>query len=151
MEEEDEYELFYKDAVRSVRLVFLYINEKNELIYSKKCNLPLENETITKSQLLYLLKKNSIYNNSRYYPQELLQYNIALNSEDVRTFLEDPDDFNFMRVVQYLNGIRPKKTIKFFQPLNSLYILMIERVASRSSTKRIFLSSKKRKTRRKYI
>jgi len=151
MEEEDEYELFYKDAVRSVRLVFLYINEKNELIYSKKCNLPLENETITKSQLLYLLKKNSIYNNSRYYPQELLQYNIALNSEDVRTFLEDPDDFNFMRVVQYLNGIRWKKTIKFFQPLNSLYILMKERVASRSSTKRIFLSSKKRKTRRKYI
>jgi len=150
--EEDEYDVFYKDSVRDVRLIFLYINKDNELIYSKKSMMPLENEVITKSQLLYLLKKNGIYNKVRYHPKYLFQYNIELNSEDVQDFLKTPEDYNFMQSVQYLNGIRWKKTIKFFQPLNSLYIIMNERKNSSDAvTKRIYLSTKKRKTRRKYI
>ena len=149
---DDEYDAFYKDAVQAVRLIFLYINNNNELIYSKKCILPLENEVITKSQLLYLLKKNGVYNKVKYYPKHLFQYNIELNGEDVQDFLKSPEDYNFMRAVQYLNGIYWRKTIKFFRPLNSLYIIMNERKKSSNAiTKRIFLTTKKRKTRRKYI
>ncbi len=148
----DEYDAFYKGAVQAVRLIFLYINEESELIYSKKCILPLENEVITKSQLLYLLKQHAIYNKVKYYPKHLLQYNIGLDTEDVQPFVEEPENYNFMHGVQYLNGIRWKKTIKFFQPLNSLYIIMKERKKTPNAiTKRIFLSTKKRKTRRKYI
>jgi len=149
---DDEYDAFYKGAVQDIRLIFLYINEDRELIYSKKCILPLENEVITKSQLLYLLKQHAIYNKIKYYPQHLLQYNIGLDTEDVQPFVEEPENYNFMRGVQYLNGIRWKKTIKFFHSLNSLYIIMKQRKKSSNAiTKRIFLTTKKRKTRRKYI
>jgi hypothetical protein len=149
---DDEYDAFYKDAVQAVRLIFLYINEQRELIYSKKCILPLENEVITKSQLIYLLKQHAIYNKIKYYPKHLLQYNIGLDTEDVQPFIEEPENYNFMRGVQYLNGIHWKKTIKFFHSLNSLYIIMKERKKTTGGvTKRIFLSTKKRKTRRKYI
>ena len=150
--EEDAFDVFYKDAVKTIRLVFLYINDAMELIYSKKFNIPLENEIMTKSQLLYLLKQHATHNKTKFYPLHLLKYNINLDSREIPTFVDDPIEYNFMSIVPYVNGLRWNKTIKYLHSLNSLYIIMKQRKKStHNSTKKIFLHSKRRKTRRKYI
>ena len=55
---EKAYEDFYNKPVENIRIVFLYINGKNELISSKKFKLDIQNETISKNMLINLLKKN---------------------------------------------------------------------------------------------
>ena len=53
--EEDAFDVFYKDAVKTIRLVFLYINDTMELIYSKKFNIPLENEIMTTINISFFM------------------------------------------------------------------------------------------------
>ena len=85
--EEKAYEGFYNKPVENIRIVFLYINGKNELISSKKFKLDIQNETISKNILMTLLKKNISYNNLNYYPSYLLKFNIDLIPENIHAFL----------------------------------------------------------------
>ena len=150
---EKAYEGFYNKPVENIRIVFLYINGKNELISSKKFKLDIQNETISKNMLMNLLKKNISYNNLNYYPSYLLKFNIDLIPENIHAFLGESYAFNFLTQVNYMKEIVWEKTIKSFQSLNTLYIFMKRRVPNnRNSTKKIYISRKKlKKTRRKRI
>ena len=148
-EAEDAFDIFYKDEVRSIRIVFLYINKKNELIFSKKFHQSLNNERITKSQMIYLLKQNYLHDGAKFYPLQMLQFNVGIESREVSDYVDGVKPHNFLSLVHYIHAIPWKRTIKYFQPLNSLYILMKERSSSRSSTKKIILFKKRRKTRRR--
>ena len=86
-QEEKRYEPFYLKKVHNVRIVFLYINEKNELIYSKKFKLPIENAIISKNKLIKLLKDNILYNNRIFFPSYMFKFNITLEPQDIKAFL----------------------------------------------------------------
>ena len=150
-EKEDDYDVFHKDEVRDIRIIFLYVNKLNELIYSKKFMHSLNNEQITKHNMLYLLKHNSTHDDVKFYPSQILQYNICIDSEDVMDYVDGTKQRNFLRPIHYIHTISWKRTIKYFQSLNSLYIIMKERSPSslHSSTKKIILFKKQRKTRRR--
>ena len=147
------YNGFYRTEIKDVPIVFLYINEKNELLCSKKSKLPIDKSIISKNRLLSLLKDNIFYNNRKFFPSYLLKFNITLNPEDINIFINNPQAFNFLKQVNYMQPITWDDTIEYFHPLNRLYIFMKNRAKkSQHSTKKIFISNKKRnKTRRKYI
>ena len=63
-QEEKKYNEFYKQEINGIRIVLFFINENNELFSSKKYNARLENNMITKNQILNILKNNISYNNS---------------------------------------------------------------------------------------
>ena len=151
---ENAYAPFYKDRVDHIRTIFLYINEKNEIIYSKKFRLNIKDEMFSKNQLITILKQNMLYNNSKFYPIYLLKFNMTLDQNDVNAFNHEPNKFNFLKEVEYVHDILWKKTITFFQPLNSIYIIMKVRTKKvNKGTKKIFINNHKRRkrTRRKYI
>ena len=150
--EEEKYKIFYLKKVHTIRIVFLYINEQNELIYSKKFKLPIDNAIIQKNNMIALLKKNILYNNRKFYPSHLLKFNITLAPEDVKKFIHQPHIFNFFTQMNYMKPIQWHDTIDFFQPLNRLYIFMKSRnKTSTGLTRKIYISTQKRKkTRRKY-
>lgn len=150
---EKQYNPFYPKKVTNVRIVFLYINEKNELVYSKKFIHPVKNEIISNDKLMNLLKKNIIYNNRSFYPTYLFRYNMNIRPENINQFIHEPQRFTFLKQVNYMREIPWEKTIDFFQSLNRLYIFMKNRSPSqRGSTKKIYISKKScKKTRRKYI
>ena len=151
--EEKQYNPFYPKEVTNVRIVFLYLNEKNELVYSKKFIYPVKNEIISNDKLMHLLKKNIVYNNRSFYPTYLFRYNMDIRPENINRFIHEPQRFTFFKQVNYMREIPWEKTIDFFQPLNRLYIFMKNRSPiQRGSTKKIYISKKSRKkTRRKYI
>ena len=148
------YKPFYKDKVTNIRTIFIYINANNEIIYSKKFRLMIKDETFTKDQLITILKRNMLYNNNKFYPLYLLKFNITLDQDDVKKFNIEPQKFNFLNQVEYVHDILWKKTINFFHPLNSIYLIMKIRTPKiNNGTKKIYITSKKKrkKTRRKYI
>ena len=150
--QENLYKPFYKGEVTNVRIVFFYLNHEKEIIYSKKFRIHINNEQISKSQLIGLLKQNMIYNHKKFYPCDLLKYNMKLDPLDVKTYINEPDNYNFLERIYYVNPVSWEKTINFLKPINSIYILMRERKHNRgSTTKKIYISSKKKKTKRKYI
>jgi len=153
-QEEKKYNEFYKQEINGIRIVLFFINENNELFSSKKYNARLENNMITKNQILNILKNNISYNNSSYTPSFILKFNIDLDPENINSFIEHPNQFNFLTPENYMTDIHWSKTIKSLQPLNTLYVLMKRRRFNNNNfTKRVYISKKtrKRKTRRKYI
>ena len=117
------YDTFYPKEVKSVRLIFLYINDKNELIYSKKFKYPVSKSIIHKNKFLNLLKKNIVYNNRKFFPESMIQFNMTLNPADINVFIDEPNKFNFFKPVNYMREIRWDETIEFFQSLRNIYFL----------------------------
>ena len=67
IEEEDKlYNDFYYENTENVWIYYLYINKKKELEYIKSENIFLNNKMISKENLLYLLKTNSILNKRKH-------------------------------------------------------------------------------------
>lgn len=150
-EVEQKYNEFYRQEIKSIRIVLLFINEHNELFSSKKYKASLKNNIITKNQLLNILKKNILYNNNSYTPSFILKFNVDLDPENIEEFIKYPEKFNFLTSESYMGDIHWNKTIENMQLLNTLYILMKKRnIRKKNGTKRIYIS-KKRKTRRKHI
>ena len=153
--EEEEYNEFYKQEIGGIRIVLFFINENNELFSSKKYNARLEDNIITKNQILNILKNNISHDNNSYTPSFILKFNIDLDPENIENFIEHPNQFNFLTSENYMTDIHWNETIQNMQSLNTLYILMKKRTFrnTHNSTKRIYISKKrgKRKTRRKHI
>ena len=150
-QEEQKYNEFYKQEISGIRIVLFFINEHNELFSSKKYKAPLENNIITKNQILNILKKNISYNNNSYTPSFILKFNVDLDPENIENFIADPNQFNFLTSESYMTDIHWNKTIQSMQSLNTLYILMKKRnFRKKNATKRVYISNK-RKTRRKHI
>ena len=154
-QEEKKYHEFYKQEINSVRIVLFFINEKDELFSSKKYNVRLENNIITKNQILNILKNNITFNNDSYTPSFILKFNIDLEPEHIEDFIKTPHLFNFLTIENYMTSIHWNETIQNLQSLNTLYVLMRKRkFRNNNSTKRVYISKntrKKKKTRRKRI
>ena len=152
--EEEEYSEFYKQKINGARIVLFFINENNELFSSKKYNARLNDNIITKNQILNILKNNISYDDGNYTPSFILKFNINLDPENIEDFIAHPNQFNFLTSENYMTDIHWEETIQSMQSLNTLYILMKKRsFRTHNSTKRVYISKKsgKRKTRRKHI
>ena len=154
-QEEKKYHEFYKQEINGVRIVLFFINENDELFSSKKYHVRLENNIITKNQILNILKNNITYNNDSYTPSFILKFNIDLDPEHIEDFIKNPHLFNFLTIENYMTNIHWNKTIQNLQSLNTLYVLMRKRkFRNNNSTKRVYISKntrKRKKTRRKRI
>ena len=73
------YQDFYKDNVYYTNIDFIYINKENEIEKIKQDTFLMSVEnSITRDELIGLLKRNSIDNNKRYSLMSILKYNITL-------------------------------------------------------------------------
>ena len=92
-EEKDKlYKDFYKDNLCYVNIDFIYINKNNEIEKIKQEPfLMSEQNSITRDELIGLLKRNSIDNDKRYSLLSILKYNITLDSDDIKNFLSASD------------------------------------------------------------
>ena len=150
-EEKDKlYKDFYKDNLCYVNIDFIYINKNNEIEKIKQEPfLMSEQNSITRDELIGLLKRNSIDNDKRYSLLSILKYNITLDSDDIKNFLtaSDLSHYNelFLTINKHIDTIFFEKTINMFQDLNNLYFIFYEKnndVKKRdlnNVTKRIYL------------
>ena len=93
--EEKTYNDFYKEENEAVEIVFVYINKENKIYYVRKENILLVGKKLDKIQLIFLLKKNKIYNETKHKLISILQYNIDLSPEELGLYLKNNERFLF--------------------------------------------------------
>ncbi len=144
------YKDFYKDNLDYVNIDFIYINDDNEIEKIKQDTFLLSQQnSITRDELIGLLKRNSIDNDKRYSLLSILKYNITLDADDIKNFLLTPDlsSYNekFLTINKHIDTIFFEKTITMFQDLNNVYFMFYEKTKDgkirdlNSITKKIYL------------
>ena len=126
------YKDFYKDNIDYINIDFIYINNDNEIEKIKQDSFYLSHQnSITRDELIGLLKRNSIDNDKRYSLLSILKYNITLESDDIKNFLLTPDlsSYNekFLTINKHIDNIFFEKTITMFQDLNNIYFIFYEK------------------------
>jgi hypothetical protein len=152
---EEKYDKFYNKEVTNVKLFFIYINEFNEIYSIKSDREELENGSITKERILYLIKKNKHNLLNKHKLVSLLQYNIDLHHTDLNNFIISETNKNYLTSLKILDSIQFSDTIPLLADLNSIifiYSFISPNNQQNNTTKRILLTDRtktKTKTRRK--
>jgi len=152
------YQDFYKDDLYYTNLKMIYVNRSNEIEKIKQESfLMTVPNYISREDILEILKRNSIDNERRYTLLSILKYNIMLENEDIKDFLTNKINNNYLHVVKNIDAIRFEKTINMLHDLNDLILIFYEKsdelkqFNSNTCTKRVYLHSlsSKRKTLKK--
>lgn len=153
--EDKDYKQFYKEKVDTVKVYFLYVNKKHSLFHVKKNKIKLTNSSLSKNELIQLLKKYRNYENKEYIPLSILKYNLTLQPQYIRDFIYDNYDKSFLTAENSIEEITWYDSILCLQDINSLYIVFREKwKKNNSGTKKIYIKSKKlkrSKTRKKRL
>ena len=149
---ENEYsfiENLKNEDVKNVNYYFIYINSDKIIERINSENIVLDHVNIVNKNVL-LQKINNLINKNKdkYKLISLLKYNIDLNKNEIKNFLNDKED-DFLKAYTLIEDIKFKKTLNMFKSLNSIFFIFYEKKIRDNKTKRIKIKTNK-KTRRNY-
>lgn len=129
LNEDKLYQEYYKDDNYYSNLNFLYVNRENEIerVLQEKFLFSSANK-ITKEELLGILKNHMIENNKQYKLLGILKYNITLEPTDIRFFLKNDIESNFLSVIKNIDEILFERSINSFQDLNDVIFILYEKL-----------------------
>lgn len=148
-----DYNDFYKDDVKYIKTYSLYINKGLILENINEENFILEDiNVLKKHELISIINK---YKNDKKEKKikllSILKYNINLDSDNVIEYLKQETENNlFIESVKSIDNINFDPSISMFEDLNSLFFIFVEsNNTEKSQTKRIFLHSNQKKTKKR--
>lgn len=153
LKDELNYDIFYKDQVENINIIFIYLDNGN-IIHIKKINQNINNNCLTDQELYKLILDNKHLQNYTFYINNIIKYNFTLDSDELMHYDDHDDDENIHHnnyLTEHTSNytIKFEQSIKLFEPLNSLYVVMTTK-KSNNKTRRVYISSDHKKTRRKY-
>jgi hypothetical protein len=150
------YNDFYKDDIKYIKIYYLLINRKLTLenIYEENFFLESKNK-LKKHELISIVNKYKEANkksNKKIKLLSLLKYNVDIDSDEVINYLKnDTEDTVFLDSLKNLNDVDFKQSISMFEDLNSLFCVFIESNETTTQTKRIVLHNKNKKTKKNKV
>jgi len=154
------YKDFYKDDLYYINLRVIYINRENEIEKLKQESfLMSKSNYITHEEIIEILKKNSIDNQKKYTLLSILKYNIILEPDDVKLYLNNRIDEEYLTIMKNIDAVVFNKSINMFHDLNDLILIFYEKSLelkkpdSNNTTKKIYLrslSSNKKTIKKRY-
>ena len=148
-----DYNDFYKDDVKYIKTYSLYINKGLILENINEENFILEDiNVLKKHELISIINK---YKNDKKEKKVkllyILKYNINLDSDNVFEYLKQETENNlFLESIKSIDNINFDPSISMFEDLNSLFFIFVEsNNIEKSQTKRIFLHSNQKKTKKR--
>jgi len=142
------YKEFYKDDLYYINLRVIYINRENEIDKIKQESLLMSKPNIIlREEILEILKKNSIDNDKRYTLISILKYNINLDSDEIKNFLQNNKTPSYLSVIKNIDSIVFEKSISMFHDLNDLILVFYEKSNElkkkdpNNSTKKVYFRS----------
>ena len=134
----------------SINVSFIYTSE-NKIIKTKREKFNLRfSGSLSKEELLFLIKNNLILDNTRYRLLSIGLFNLGLDNEDaVNNYVKDSSNTELI-YYKSINDITLEPNIKIFNDLTTIYILLTESVKSNNHTKRIHIKSKINTRRKQY-
>lgn len=139
---EKDYSSFYKEFVDSVKLYFIYINDKNEIDIINQEDLIISGK-IEREKVYQIIKEKKDNNGVNYKLMGLLKYNISLEPCNIKHFLEDTLEIDamdsFLTPLYKIEDIVFEDTITLFKDLNSVYFIFYDDLnyKSKSNYKKI--------------
>ena len=145
---------FYKDDVYYINIKVVYISRQNEIEKIKEFPFLMSKPNcIYREEILEILKKSSLEDERKYSLLSILKYNILLEPDEVKQYLYNSFERNYLNVIKNIDTIYFEKTINMFQDLNNIILIFYEKsneikyIDPNNCTKRIYiksLSSKKK-------
>ena len=143
------YENFYTEELNYMKVHCIYIDKNDNIQKITDEKLFMTNKNcISREEIIGILKRNS---EQKYTILSLLKYNIDIEPLDIKHFLKNQGQFEFLQVVKNIDTIPLNNSINMFHDLNTLFVIFYEKEqkqTKQSSTKKIFIQSHK-KTQRK--
>tara|TARA_Y100000389_G_C17341916_1_gene453817 strand:- start:221 stop:811 length:591 start_codon:yes stop_codon:yes gene_type:complete len=144
------FDKFYKENVKNIKLYFFYIDKHKDIIKVLKNNLDINNNIVKKDELLEIIKDKRELLNKKFLLIQILKYNFSIGNNNINKFLNNSDNFNFLKKMDIIEDIYWEDTIPLFKSLNSLYFILFEKQKRKHNTKKIRLRRKQGKTKKKY-
>jgi hypothetical protein len=148
------YQDFYKDDLYYVNLKFVYLNRENEIEKIKQEPFLMSRpNTISREEIIKILKDSSNDNNKRYSLLSILKYNITLDTNEIKNFLfHNEQERNYLNVVRNIDAIFFEKSISMFQDMNDIIFIFYEKsqelkkIDLNNVTKKVFIRPNYKKT-----
>lgn len=153
-EKENEYKKFYKEEVNIIDVIFLYINHDNEIYNVKNFKEYIANSQINYERIIEIIKNYQNNMNVKHKLMALLNYKIDIDPENIKQLFNYDINPGTLYSIKNINNINFDKTINLLQDLNSLIFIFkvksIDKNNKNTTTRRITLTHKQKKTKRKY-
>ena len=138
------YKDFYKDNIYYINLRVIYINRENEIDKIKQESFLMSKpNTVSREEVLSILKRNSTDNDKKYSLLSILQYNIVLEPDHVKDYLHDGIEQEYLSIIKNIDQIIFEKSISMFHDINDLILIFYEKSNEiknpNSTTKRIYI------------
>lgn len=151
---EKEYASFYKEKIDTIKINYIYIDKTNSVDNIHQENIIIEDGKMDKEKIIDVIKRNKKKNNIEYKLISILKYNITLEPEHIKDYINNDLNDDFLSKIDILQDIYFKDSINLFQDLNCLYIIFCDKTLRENKnkiTKKVILSlmsKKRRKTKR---
>lgn len=153
-EKENEYKKFYKEEVNIIDVIFIYINDDNEIYNVKNFKEYIANSQINYERIIEIIKNYQNNMDIKHKLMGLLNYKIDIDPENIKQLFNYDINPGTLYSIKNINNINFDKTINLLQDLNSLIFIFkvksIDKNNKNTTTRRITLTHKQKKTKRKY-
>lgn len=153
-EKENEYKKFYKEEVNIIDAIFIYINDDNEIYNVKNFKEYIANSQINYERIIEIIKNYQNNIDIKHKLMGLLNYKIDIDPENIKQLFNYNINPGTLYSIKNINNINFDKTINLLQDLNSLIFIFKVKITDKNNknatTRRITLTQKQKKTKRKY-
>jgi len=168
-EDENKYKKFYKEDVNIIDLVFIYINNDNEVYNVKNFKEFIANSQITCERIIELVKKYQINLNTKHRLMSILNYKIDIDCDNIKQLFNFEINPGTLYSIKNINNINFDKTVTFLEDINSIFFIFREQsntynntynsntnnnknsIKNPGTTRKVFINNAKhKKTKRKY-
>jgi hypothetical protein len=125
---------FKMKRLRDINIYITYINSENEIEIISRKKLYIENKknTITRNNLVDVIKNFQRRNNISYKLISIMVYNINVTPETLSDYIERPEDFVSLFALSRIDSFELQSTISMLKEYNAMYFFFSE-VAPKAS------------------
>ena len=122
------YKKFKLKRIKDINVYLTYINCENEIEIVSRKKLYIENRqnTITRSQLVDVIKNFQRRNNISYKLISIMVYNINVTPETLTDYIERPEDFVSLFTLSRIDSFELQSTISMLKEFNAMYFFFSE-------------------------
>tara|TARA_Y100000389_G_scaffold140484_2_gene138355 strand:+ start:10744 stop:11244 length:501 start_codon:yes stop_codon:yes gene_type:complete len=150
-EKENEYKKFYKEEVNIIDIIFIYINDDNEIYNVKNFKEYIANSQINYERIIEIIKNYQNNMDIKHKLIGIMNYKIDIDTENIKQLFNYNINPGTLYSIKNINNINFDKTINLLQDINSvIFIFKVKNIDKNTTTRRITLTEKQKKTKRKY-
>jgi len=122
------YKKFKLKRIKDINIYLTYINHENEIEIVSREKLYIKNRqnTITRNQLVYIIKNCQRRSNISYKLVSIMVYNINVTPETLTDYIEKPEDFVSLFTLSRIDSFELQSTISMLKEFNAIYFFFSE-------------------------